>query len=395
MAFDANLNGITIQTVEEIRQDLNADVVATFGIGTDVRPNSPMGQWIGLHAEREAKVQAAGQNIGASYDPAAARGVQLDRIAATTGSKRRGVAPSTIEGSAKGADGTVIQDGKIVRVIQTQTQWLVVDGPYTIGDTAPGEVDINVQAVVAGPTEQLTAGTSEWEIVTAVPGWTTFESTEDADVGRDIESDFAFDTRRNEEIFQQGDDIAAVVASVRRVLGVTFVRVLENRSLITVDGVEGKAFETLVVGGDDTEIAEAIKSSRPLMAKSVGTIITALDDGEGGSVNFGHTRPTEIDIWLVADITIGAAQDPLPNNAKAAVEAALLAYGNANHNVADNVIPDSFIGTVYDVIGSKAAEDVTIRLGLIDFPGSTNAVISIASREIADFDSARVLANFI
>ena len=88
MPLVLNENGLQIQTIDEIKSELEAEYRGVFGDNVDVSAESPFGQIIGIHAEREAKVQQTLQLVYNAFDPNAARGVQLDRLAALTGSTR-------------------------------------------------------------------------------------------------------------------------------------------------------------------------------------------------------------------------------------------------------------------------------------------------------------------
>ena len=72
------------------------------------------------------------------------------------------------------------------------------------------------------------------------------------------------------------------------------------------------------------------------------------------------------------------------------IEDALLEFANANHEIGDNVVPDYFIGTVYQAVGNKSIVNVLVQLSKISFVTATDAVINIGTREKADFDSARI-----
>lgn len=397
MAFKLDANGLTVQTLDEIKLEMEQSYRDAFGNDVNLAAASPFGQIIGIHSEREAKVQQTAQSVFTSYDPNTAPGVNLDRVGSLTGSDRQGALPSTAAGLAKGTDGVVIPNGKIVRLIQTQTQWQIVGGPYTIGSTTPGEVAVEIESVDLGPIVALTGGPAAWEIVTAIVNWDTFETTADADVGRDVESDAAFRVRRDAELLSRGCDVDAIRANVLAVEGVTLVKVFENRTLVTDgDGLPGKAIEVLVEGGDDEAIADAIFDVRPpgVLAHGVEGPFARLTDS-GDTVAISFTRPLEIAIWISIDATATGAEDALPVDFVALNDAAILAFGNANHNTGDDVIPQFFVGTVYDTAGNKSLVDVTVKLSTVSFGAAAETVIAIGSRRRADFDSVRVETNVL
>lgn len=395
MALLLDENGLTIQTLDEIKAEIEQSFRDTFGDNVNVAPSSVFGQIIGIFAEREAKVQATLAANHSSFDPATAPGVHLDSRAGLTGSVRKTATPSTAAGSAKGTDSTVIPNGAVVRLLQTGSLWDVIGGPYTIGDTAAGEVDVTIQSQETGEIQALTTGPAGWEIVTTISGWDTFETTADADLGEPTETDAAFRRRREAELLSRGCDVDAIRANVLAVDGVTLVRVFENRGLITDgDGLPGKAFEVLVEGGDEDEIAQAIFDVRPPGAESHGTSFTvSIENDSGDFVAIKGTRPTEVATWLSIDVDTTGAEDVFPANGADLIAAAVLAFANDNHDVGDDVIPQFFVGTVYEAVGNKSLTDVTVKTSDTSFGAATEAVLAIASRSRADFDSVRIEVN--
>lgn len=396
MAFELTSSGLTIQTLAEIKADLEADFRASFGDNINVTPSSVLGQLIGTFAEREASVQQEAQNTYAAFDPNSAVGVQQDRLAALTGSLRDSATFSTAAGLITGSSGTVVDTGRLVRLIQTGDEWEIIDGPYTV--PGGGTIACTIQAVEAGAIDALTTGPSGWDIVTTVSGWTDFETTADAAVGQDIQSNLDFEDQRKLELTDLGDDLSAIRASVLRVANVQTVKIFENRTLV-VDalGIPGKAFEVLVGDGGaavDLDIAQAIFDDRPPGAEVVGSVGPFNIDagtGTGDTVPIYFTRPSAVSVWISVEVTLTGAEATYPSNGDDLIEAAVLTFAEANHASGDDVIPDSFVGTVYtaiDVVG--AMRDVTVKVSSVSFGAATDAVLAIAARSIAAFDSTRI-----
>lgn len=396
MSLTLDANGLTIETLAEIKAALETACKDAFGENVDLSASEPLGQIIGILAEREAAAQQALQKTYAAFDPGSAVGVQLDRIAGLTGSQRNPATYSTSVGEIAGAAGTLIDTttDKIVRLIQTQDEWTITGGPYTIG--GGGTVACTIQAREAGAIDALATGTSGWEIVTPVSGWSTFETTADADVGEPIQSDEEFEEQRKLEQVDQGNDIAAIRASVLLVTNVQTCKIFENRSLTTdALGIPGKAFEVLVQDGgsaDSDEIAQAIFDDRPPGAESYGAIgPIQIADGSGGYVPIYFTRPSDVDMYVSVEVTITGAEATYPSNGDDLIEAAVLTWAEAYHASGDDVIPDAFIGTVYTAIDTPGAMlDVTVKVSDVSFGAATDAVFSISAREVARFDSTRI-----
>lgn len=396
MPFQLTAAGLEIQTLAEIKAEREALYRSVFGDNINLDPATPFGQIIGIDSEREAKIQQEVQKVYAAFDPESAAGVQLDRIAGLTGSERNPATYSTAAGQINGTPGTVIDTStdKIVRLIQTQDEWKITGGPYTI--PGGGSIACTIQATEAGAIDALTTGPSGWTIVTTVGGWTSFETTADATVGQNIQSDEEFNEQRKLEQLDQGNDIAAIRASVLLVTNVQTVKVFENRTLVTdALGIPGKAFEVLVQddgAADNDEIAQAIFDDRPPGAEVVGSIgPISIADGSGGFVQIYFTRPSDVDIYVSVEVTLTGAEAPYPSNGDDLIEAAVLEWAEATHSSGDDVIPDAFIGTVYDAIATTGAmRNVTVKISTVSFGAATDAVIPIAARDVAKFDSARI-----
>jgi uncharacterized phage protein gp47/JayE len=394
MAFELTSSGLTIQTLAEVKADYEADFRASFGDNINVAPSSVFGQVIGVLSERETSAQQEIQNTYSAFDPNTAVGVQLDRLGALTGSIRDSATFSTAAGLITGTSGTVVTDGKLVRLIQTGDEWEITGGPYTV--PGGGTIACTIQAVEAGAIDALTTGPSGWDIVTTVSGWTDFETTADAVVGQPIQSDLDFETQRQAELLATGDDIGAIRASVLRVANVQNVTIFENRTLVTdALGIPGKALEVLVVddgAADNDDIAQAIFDTRPPGAKAYGSLGPFnVDDGAGGTVPIQFTRPSDVSIWVSVEVTLTGAEATYPSNGDDLIEAAVLTFAEANHASGDDVIPTSFVGTVYNAINVFGAmRDVTVKLSLTSFGTATEAVIAIDARDVARFDSARI-----
>jgi uncharacterized phage protein gp47/JayE len=390
MAFELNTLGLQTQSIGEIKSELETKFRNSYGDNVNLLPDSVFGILIGIIAFLYWTGQQIALKVYNAFSVLTAIGTQLDKLVAYSGTQRKAATNSTAQGRFHGTPGTVIANGSLVRLIQTQSEWEVVDGPYVIG--GGGIIDGTIQAVETGPIQALTTNTSGWEIITVIAGWDAFETLEDADLGLDEESDNELRERHFLNLYKNGNDLVAIRAAVLSLTGVSYVKVFENTSLITNgDGLPGKAFEVLVDGGVDEEIVQAIGDTKPAGILAYGETVTLpYTDQDNNNYEISFSRPTDIDIWIKVTITTTGAEEDLPPNAIQSIEDALLEFANANHEIGDNVVPDYFIGTVYGAVGNKSIINVLVQLSTISFVAATDAVINIGIRERADFDSARI-----
>lgn len=403
MAFALTNTGLSTQSLQEIKTELEAAFQTAFGNNINVATDSVFGQLIGILAERESLIQQKVLSVYESVDPNTASGTKLDTLSSLTATERKEATNSkSAAGRIDGTPGTVVVDGRQVRLEQTNDVWSIVDGPYVI--PAAGFLEsVSIQAEETGPktfltTDPVGVDPLGWAIETPVSGWDSFQTVADIDpedTGRNTESDAELRARRFDELFIRGNDLSAIKAVVQNVLGVTAVSVFENQDCTQfVDGIAPGAFEVVVDGGNDQEIGEAIFSRKPPGAEAFGSSSVAVDDGEGGTLQIGFTRPTDIDIYIEVTATALGAEAPFPSGGVQAIADAVLAYGNSTAEVGRDVIPKSFYASVFESVrtdsGLDTLTDVVVGLSLVPGGPFVEAVVPIAIRERADFDSANI-----
>lgn len=268
-----------------------------------------------------------------------------------------------------------LNGGITIAIVETTRGWL----PY---------VDIEFEAETAGAV-QAPAG-SLTVIETPTTGIDAVENLLDAEVGNETETDEELRTRRKIELQKAGTaTIEGIRNAVLAVEDVNQAAVYENGTDTTdIFGRPPHSFETIVDGGDDTEIAQTIFDSKGAGIKAHGSTIIVIQDSMNVGHNIGFSRPSEIDIWMIINVT--GNTDPsegelYPIDGDAQIEAAVLVYGNA-FLVGQDVVVNKFytpINTVPGVIG------VEVLVGLSDPPTLSNN-LSIGPGEIAKFDSTRV-----
>jgi len=390
--------GLTIQGLEEIVAETGSSYRTEYGDeNLVIDPDSFFGRQIGIQSEREAKVQQVMLSTFSSFDPRFASGRVLDSRAALTNTFRK---PSTKSKStsflATGVAATAIENGKRFRLTAKEDEvWIVADGPFVIG--GGGTIAITAEAENTGPQTFNTTGPGGWTILTPVAGWTTVESTADLDpedTGQDVENDPTLRVRRKDSLLKDGNDLEAIRVAVQDLLGVTSVATFENNDCTaTVDGIPPGAFEVVVDGGLDADIAAAIYANKPPGAESFGTILTSVLTSSGQLVEVGHTRPVDIDLDVEIDVTATGAEFTFPINGIALIEAAFLEAANAVATINRDQYPPSFIGVVFDSVKTDNGQDtivtaeVRMRRGASPF---TTAAEVITLRQRADYDSANI-----
>ncbi len=395
MALELTETGLTIQPLEEIQSELRDAYRVEFGENTPVAADTIFGQQISIQAEREALLQQRIADVYGSNNPKNAVGVPLDVLSALTDTFRKGsTASKSSSGLVTGTPGTIITNASQVRLIQTQELWNVVEGPYEID--GGGTIAITIEGAVVGAQTFVTTPSSGWSIETPIVGWDEFETTADIDpedTGRTVEANADLRVRREDELLINGNDLAAIKAVVGALETVVVVKTFENTDCINiVDGIAPGAFETVVEGGDDTDIANAIFSRKPPGAEAFGSTTVVVADGEGGTIPIGFTRPTDVDVFVKITAVTTGAEGQFPANGAQLIEDAFLAEANSRADINADVIPKSYYGVIFAAVRDPISDldsitDCTVEMDTSPTPVGENIIV-IAIRQRADFDTA-------
>lgn len=106
ITFDST--GLKIQSLAEIKAELEQDYRDEFGSGFNIADNTIAGKEIGVYAEREALLQEIIQGVYSSNYRSTSQGVNLDYNLEITGFTRQAATNSTAIGYARGTAGQAI-----------------------------------------------------------------------------------------------------------------------------------------------------------------------------------------------------------------------------------------------------------------------------------------------
>jgi uncharacterized phage protein gp47/JayE len=354
--------GFDKKLVSEILAELDASLKASIDPTLNTDPTSIMGQILGVFSGGLSEAWDVLEAVYLAQYPDSANGAALDAVAALTGAIRLAATKSTVELIATGDDATALPIGRQASVPSSgavfettaaavldaaeSPQWVTAT-PYALGDLVHNEsagqdrVYVCILAGTSGALAPIGTGTATdgaviWRYVgdgdsaaripaeavntgpivgqaftittidTPVSGWGGVSNDLDAEKGTNLETDAAFRLRREQLISTAArGTVEAIRARVLSVSGVVSANVFENTSLFTnSDGVPGKAFETVVVGGDDADIAQAIFDSKPAGIEAYGNDISeAIVDSQGESHTIQASRAIEVDMYATITIT--------------------------------------------------------------------------------------------
>ena len=379
--------GFVSPTFEEVVDEINQDLLTNLDPGLDLSSESPLGQIVAVFARQ---IVLTWQAVEAAYgvvDPNKAEGVNLDNVCALSGTARKpatyGDVPVTLNLDAA----TTVPAGTIFAVTGSPTSQFALDADVT--SVLAGNYAGTATCTVTGPVV-ANAGTLE-VIVAPVSGLNSVTNASDAEIGRNIETDAELRIRREAELTLAGSATAdAIRADLLAVAGVLQVKVYENpTNAVDADGVPAHAFESVIWDGDTPEaanadIVEAIWGAKPAGIQAYGTTSVSHTDESGNVVVIGFTRSTAKNVYIDITVTTDSTFDAV--NGPAAIKQLLVDRGNQLQQ-GDDVV--ALVLRAAALAQPGVTDAPVFELGFSASPSGT-ANLSVGTREIARFDTARI-----
>lgn len=355
----------------------------------DTSPEQPLGQLLGIMAEREAAQWELLETAYNSNDRDKAEFFLLDAIGAVTGCKRRPATYSTVTLTCTLTSGTTLTEGvHKANVTGKPTDVWVVAETFTAGST--GTHAVKFRADTKGP-RAANSGTIT-VINTPVSGWTVVTNAASATQGRDVELDAAYRARQVEELAQSGSGtVAAIRAALLELDDIIEVKVFENTKPWTDDdGLPPHSMEVLVWDGaspaaDDDDIAQAVFDNKAGGIEFIGTESGEAVDPEDEDVTYviPFNRATQKNVYI--DITV--TQDPDGPSIDAADVKAKIVAKQSTLKIGTDVIALALRAAALTSTGVLDAP--VFELGFSASPSGTSN-LAIGEREIALLDVANI-----
>ncbi len=373
--------GFVRKTFETIQTEIIAELQSAIGAAFNAELR-PFKEIIGSASERLASLWELGEAAYLALDPDDATDAQLDAVSAITGTTRRGATFSTVAATVDLDAATTLPQGSIAAVDGNPDARFVTTEEIT--STVAGPYAVPMQAEATGPIA-APAGTLT-QIVSAVAGWNTVTNAADALQGQEIEGDPSLRVRREQELAGPGGaTVDGIEADVSRVDSVTYVRVYENVSLITDGfGVPGKAFETVVLGGTDLDVGQAVWDNKPAGIETHGSTSQAVTDASGRTQTVEFTRATQVPLYVEYSLFIRGAEYAGDD----ALKAAVVAFASSAYTVGNDAIVSQLNAAALGVAG---VIDINLATMLDDSgpPAATTNYI-VARDALSEWDVSRV-----
>lgn len=250
---------------------------------------------------------------------------------------------------------------------------------------APDEITVDAEAEAEEVGEIILPANSVTEIVTLVSGLTSTTNPDAYVQGRERETDEEFRARikESQQILGRGT-VEAIQDQVADLSGVTSAQVIENDTdEEDEDGRPPHSFETVVIGGDDDEIALAIWESKGAGIATFGNTAVIIEDSNGVERTINFTRPVVINMAIRITYTLYDEEEFPVDGEDTIAELALEHLNDLGLNV--DVIPQRFFGTIYS--GVPGIDELTVEVQQITNPGDTPSGVAWQDTKFEiDFD---------
>jgi uncharacterized phage protein gp47/JayE len=383
--------GFLPTTVEEEVTELGTKFQANIDNALDLAPDQPIGQTIGIFAEKYAELTELGATIYNALNPNAAEGQLLTNVSAISGTYRQ-IATFSLVGAelTLNASTTVHAGATAVVLGQPQNVWVL---QHDVTSTTAGVYLGTFQSQVVGPFA-APAGTLT-VIGTPTIGWLSVTNIADAVQGLPGDTDTTLRQKRALELLGEGaGDLDAIRAAVLKVGGVQQCFVYENTSLVTdTTGLPGKSFRVVIWDGiamsaSNNAVAQAIWNTKPSGILSFGTGANSgvATDSTGAPRTILFDRAVQVPIYVSCTTTPSSLTSPQ----RTTVKAAFAAYALANYTLGTPVIALALRAA--GLVPGVTTDLPTFTLGTAPAPVGT-ANIPISGLQIATLDTANILVN--
>ena len=202
-------------------------------------------------------------------------------------------------------------------------------------------------------------------IAVGVSGWNSVYNYVAGDPGEDLESDESLRVRRAAaaRVRKSRATDPAIEAALLDVRGVSSALVKSNRGFATdSDGIPGKSFNSLVIGGNDNEIAQCIYENQPSGIQSYGNTSVNITDSHGIEQQISFSRPTPMYLWVKVTYSL-YDEEAFPG--QDVVKDALVEWAEKEYTLGKDIISTRINQGLYDVPGIGVA---TCAVAVTDSP---------------------------
>ncbi|CAH3780364.1 TPA: baseplate J/gp47 family protein [Klebsiella pneumoniae] len=270
-----------------------------YGSDAYLDPDSKDGQMVALVALAIHDANNTAISVYRSFSPATALGDALTSNVKINGITRRAATNSTVDLLLTGTVGTTITNGSV-----RDTNSVIWNLPATVVIGTDGTVVATATCANSGAVAAVAGSVNG--INTPTRGWASVTNPLAATVGIAAETDAELRVRQSQSVALASlTPFAAVDGAIANVEGVTRHKLFENDTETTdANGLPAHSISAIVEGGDATEIANTIRSTKGQGVSTYGTTAVIVTDKYGNPYTIRFSRPVDVPIYV--SITIQA-----------------------------------------------------------------------------------------
>jgi uncharacterized phage protein gp47/JayE len=380
-------HGFKRKTYDEILESMKNRAQSLFGDDVNVTSASPLGLFVRLFAWSISLIWAVAEKVYNSTYVDTATNQSLDYVATNLNIERKGPKPSEGEILINGTPGTEIDQGFMVETDNDSS--IRFETKYSPVIESGGSVTVPIRAKESGAHTNVPANTIT-VITNPASGIDSVNNPTETEMGRDRETDTELRDRYYNQLAQNSTDIIQAISSAINDLdGTKQVKPFENDTMSTDDlGVPPKSVFTVVLGGDDQEIAETIYKAKPGGIQAYGGTYITVTDIAGNEHQVGFSRPTSKDIYFKIDLK---TNDDYPIDGDDQIKQGIVEY--IEDLIIDNdVIHSKIINTIYN--SCEGIDDFELYIGTSSGPTAKDN-IDISGLEVAETTADKVVVDHV
>lgn len=330
MSFGVTPQGYNLKTQDEINADAEDDLreVRDPLTGQALEPDfsNPSDIITPITAiPLEGVGIAFSQNQAAynAFDPGKATGDALSNLALIHGIARLPASASTVLLDFTGTADAFVNEGFQVTDVNREITWTTtLDFTFDGGGLANGvPASCDTLGAISAPINTLINVVSNPSGIV-----TTVTNPAPATIGRDKETDESLRQRMDISNSKPARGFpTAFLANILNVSGVIFARIYVNNEEVIVGILNPHVTAAVVVGGDDTEVAQAILQSSVGGQKFQGNTPIVFEDDFGNPQTITFYRPEQLQINVQVDL-IDTPDTAFPENGVELIKQAIVDY---------------------------------------------------------------------
>lgn len=381
--------GYKRETYEEILARTESKAKELFGQDANTSSRSALGFILRIIAWSTSLVWQDNENVYYSAYRNTAEGKQLDNLLPYAGITRNPASSAYGDVTFTGEANTLIPLGTIVSKADDTLYYTVEEKRIS----SNGTITIEVVAQELGSVGNADIGEIN-KLLNPLQGVESVTNPIAIANGRERETDVEARKRADEAVDGQG---YGTVSSIRTELlknqDIRAVYVDNNPEDTTNEyGTPTRAIQCFVLGGDDTDIAQAILNKKSAGVQAYGTTIVNIEDEAEYTQKIGFTRAETVQIY--AKVTL-KTNNSFEADGHRQVRNAMVAYVggldeddtvHSGLSMGEDVVLSKIIARVYAVTG---IDDVTIELS------ADNETFSAANVTMSRPQIAQLSANAI